>query len=214
MARRAFTLVEVVIAASIMTVVMLFVVGAMNTSLTAANFDMAMTTINKDLRTSIDRITSELRDGGGDEFDNNYVTTHDPVTATVSAPTVSFRRRTGLSGAEDGLTAANSAALNWGPVITYALADSANEISGDGIDNDGDGLIDEQSLMRTENGLTVMLVDNVMAFDVTRDPTAQSSDELVVTLTLGRAYVSNGTRNVLVQTVTSRVVLRNRPRAM
>jgi prepilin-type N-terminal cleavage/methylation domain-containing protein len=213
MARRAFTLIEVVIAASIMAIVMLFVVGAMNTSLTAANFDMAMTTLNKDLRTSIDRITSELRDGGGDEFDNNYVTTHDPVTATVSAPTVSFRRRTGLAGAEDGLVAGNSVALNWSPVITYALVDSANETSGDGVDDDNDGLIDERSLMRTENGVTVMVVDNVMAFDVTRDPTAQSADELVITLVLGRAYISNGTRNVLVQTVTSRVVLRNRPRA-
>jgi len=66
--------------------------------------------------------------------------------------------------------------------------------------------------MRTENGVTVMVVDNVMNFTVTRDPTAQSSDELVITLALARSYVSNGTRSVLQQTATSRVTLRNRPR--
>lgn len=210
--RRTFSLMEVVVAASIMTLVMLFVVGAMNTSLTAASFDMAMTAINKDLRTATDRLTSELRDAGGDEFDNNYVTTHDPVTATISVPTVSFRRRTGLLGEGDGITNANTL-NNWGPVVTYFLQDSANEASGDNDDDDGDGLIDERSLMRTENGTTVMIVDNVLNFAVTRDPTAQSSDELVITLAIGRAYVSNGTRNVLQQTATSRVTLRNRPRA-
>lgn len=203
---------EVVVAASIMTMVMLFVVGAMNTSLNAANFDMAMTSVTKDLRTTSDRLTSELRDGGGDEFDNNYVTTHDPVTATVTAPAVSFRRRTGLLSTGDGITAANTL-NNWGPVITFALADSAGEVSGDGVDNDGDGLTDERSLMRTEGGATVMVVDNVMAFTVTRDPTAQSSDELVISLTLGRSYVSNGTRSLILRTANSRVTLRNRPRA-
>ena len=211
--RRAFTLMEVVVAAAIMSMVMLFVIGAMSTSLDASNFDMAMTSINKDLRTAADRLTSELRDAGGDEFDNNYVTTHDPVTATVSVPTVSFRRRTALLGEGDGVTAANSVASNWGPVVTYFLQDSANETSGDNDDDDGDGVIDERSLMRTENGLTVMVVDNVTNFLVTRDPTAQSADELVITITVARAYVSNGTRNVLQQTATSRVTLRNRPRA-
>jgi len=209
---RAFTMMEVVVAAAIMTMVMLFVVGAMSTSLDASNFDMAMTGINKDLRTAADRMTSELRDAGGDEFNNNYVTTHDPETATVSVPTVSFRRRTGLLGEGDGITNANTL-NNWGPVVTYFLQDSANETSGDNDDDDGDGLIDERSLMRTENGTTVMVLDNVMNFVVTRDPTAQSSDELVITLAVGRAYVSNGTRSVLQQTATSRVTLRNRPRA-
>lgn len=220
---RAFSLLEVIIAASIMTVVMLFVVGAMSTSLDAASFDMASTAITKDLRKSVDRINRDLRDAGGDEFNNNFVTTHAPGAATT-VPTVSFRRRTGLNTMDSAnvpITVATSAATNWGGIISYQLAAGTNEIQGNAVDDDGDGLIDEQSLTRTEGGVTVMVVDNVLAFTVTRSigvvPPAPevnplTDDELLVTLQVGRGYSSKGVRSILTQQAVTRVTLRNRAR--
>lgn len=209
MTPRSMSLLEVVIAGGVLTTVLLFVGGATVSSVNAANFDMASTTISSNLHRSLDEITRELRDAGGDEFDNDYVTTHPyATTAAITLPSVTFRRRIGLDA-----VAATDALNNWSAPITYQLADGVGEDSSNGVDDDGDGLVDERRLTRTQNGLTTTLSDDVVAFRVTRDPTTLEADELQVSLTLARGYVSGGRRSFLARTETVRVVLRNRPRA-
>ena len=204
MIRRAFSLLEVVVAGSVMTGVMLFVAGATSTSISAANYDMSASRITGDLRRSLDLMASELRDAGGDEFNNDYVAPQ-TYTAGGNAATISFRRRTALNTV-DSTTTLN----NWGTPISYQLSNGAGgEVAGNGTDDDGDGLVDEFRLTRTQNGVTTDVCDNVVTFTVSRDA---ASDDLQLRLVIARPYVANGLRSFLAQVGTTRVTLRNRPR--
>lgn len=204
MARRAFSLLEVVVAGSVMTVVMLFVAGATASSVGSANYDFAASRLAGDLRRSIDLLTSELRDAGGDEFNNDYVGAPLTYAAGGNATAVTFRRRIALNSV-DSTTTLN----NWGPQITYQLTNGIGEIAGNGLDDDGDGLVDESRLTRTQGALTTDVCDNVVAFTLQR---AATSDSIQISLTLGRPYLNNGVRSFFAQVATTRVTLRNRPR--
>lgn len=116
--------------------------------------------------------------------------------------TITFVERVALTGVEATDWASDS--------ITYRLVQNG-DTPGDGDDDDGDGVFDEQRLERVSAGRTVVLDESVTLFRIDR---AAGSDMITITLEVSRPYKTAGLTAgpedwVRVRTVTN-VYLRNR----
>ena len=139
--QNGFTFVEVVVALSVFALIMLITLMALASSTSIYSTTAAMGNTQERARAIVDKIANELKFCGPDECDGwNF-----PDQTEVK--TISFSRPSGYD--------VGSSLKQWGAVITYSFQLDAGEVA-DGLDNDGDGLIDEAVLYRTENGTTVI----------------------------------------------------------
>ena len=125
------------------------------------------------LRRLYDRITQELRNTGTGADGNDYVTSHqDPETFAPDDLTLShieFQTRVDF---------APTPPADWSPAIRYYLAESPGEQPGNAIDDDGDGVVDEQQVVRrqdlnddgdwADDGEMVPLADSITGMTFTR----------------------------------------------
>ncbi len=146
-----FTLLEIAVALALFASLFVGawqVVGLCATSLhssqVAAELD---TTIQK----IYSRISSELRESGTDDGGGEHFTSH-PLVATTVASTLTFQTRIDFTG---------NPMADWGTPITYALVAEPGEIPANAVDDDGDGVVDEQRLVRTQDGETVVLAERI-----------------------------------------------------
>ena len=145
-----YTLVEVsvsiAIVASLMTALSLLLIQSSD----ALAEGLRSSDLDSSLRRVATRLNSDLKDSGSDSAGANYVTSHS-FTADTESTTLTFQRRIAFAGT----------AADWGPAITYTVAPSAGETPGNGADDDGDGVVDEQQITRTQNGEVVVIADGV-----------------------------------------------------
>lgn len=141
------------------------------------------------------RMTDEIASSGQDKHTTGslvqHVTSH-PTTTTTTASAITFHQRVGLTW---------DAALDWTVPITYALGPSGAEIPANTLDDDGDGVVDEQQLLRTQDGTTQAIVDSVTALTFTR---ASGTNTIDVSLSITRydAYVQQATTRTLTGSIT------------
>lgn len=130
------------------------------------------TDLSSSTRRVMQRLTTEISASGQARDGTNYLTSHPPDATTITS-SVTFHRRIGFAGD----------ATDWSPEITYALTDSPGEDPTNGIDDDGDGAIDERGLSRTQGGSTTLIVEGMTRFVVTRN---NGSNLVTIDLTLAR----------------------------
>jgi hypothetical protein len=119
---------------------------------------MRQATVNDAAANSLQRITDELKDSGEDLDGTPHVSSH-PPGQTTTASQVIFQRRVAFNGD----------ANDWEASITYRLEPLSGE-SVDGVDNDGDGLVDEQKLVRVTSSGSIDVAHNVVSLQFTRLP--------------------------------------------
>lgn len=155
---RGLTLLEVMVAVTLFAVLFVGVwqfsgvfVDSLRSNQVAADVDFAM-------HRTFERVSEELKESGVDDSGTDRVTSH-PITATTVLPSITFQRRVDFTGVP---------ADDWSTPITYALAASPGEIPTNAIDDDDDGLVDEQQLVRVQDGATEILATNVMQLTFSR----------------------------------------------
>lgn len=186
---RAFSLIEVLLASSMLIVVLGVMTLMVEKNAEAAKFDLASGAAGHGGRKILQQISRELVEAGGDEFGNEWLTSHAyglttaaPVPPAAPFSTLTFRTRT-----SSDVVAAADAADNWSTVITYSVQASPGEIPNNALDDDNDGLVDEQTLVRTQDGATVVLDQGVLRFQVSRDG-VNNPDQVRLLIEVGRGH--------------------------
>ena len=184
--QKGFTLIEVVISAGILAIMMVVVYALLASSTRSFQQQSVQVWLDGNARDQCDRISRELLDAGR--------STLFPLNPNNST-TLSFQRVTGFTGG----------ALVYGPVIQYSWVLDPAETD-NGVDDDGDGLVDEGRLIRTEAGQTVILIRDALQEDGLQFTRLAGQDSVNITLTLQRR---DGSRTVVTRVATTTVRLRN-----
>ena len=184
---------------SISTAVFVLVVGVvwvlLGESSDALNAAMSSGHIDTTHRRVLQRIGEDLMNSGTDKSGAEHVVSH-PVDVATTLDSLTFRRRQAFEGTPD----------DWSEDITYASSPSGGGVPGNGTDDDGDGVIDELQLTRTQGSETVALADGITDLSFLRN-----QDEYVVSVnvTVGRRLKVN--QEPVQRTVRTSVALRNQP---
>jgi len=137
MKRSGLTLLEVVIASAILAMLTSLLYVTLKSSTDGYTAGSLQAGLNAQSRNLLEDMSWDLADAG--------VGTLSPAFASGST-TLTFQRNVGYS----------SGAIAFGSSITYAFAYEPGE-SDNGLDDNGDGRIDEGRLIRTENGDSVVV---------------------------------------------------------
>ena len=193
--RGGFTLAEIAVVMAVTITLM----AALSVVLTQASNTLGeglrAADLDDTLRRVATRIHADLKDSGSDADGLNYVASH-PFTSDTRAAEVTVRRRLGFAGT----------AADWGPPITYSLGPSAGEDPNDGVDNDSDGVIDEQHVLRTASGETVIIADGATSL-VFQRRAGEYVIDYAITASRRIEIDSESTTRV----IATSVALRNRP---
>jgi len=150
--KRGFTLLEMMISFIVFAVILLITLAALNTSVYTYKDTMTMAEIQERARDVVDRIAKEIRFSRPGESDG-WDFADETELKTISFSTVEdFDTISGLE--------------IWGEVITYDIQLAAGELDDD-LDNNGNGLIDEAIVYRTQGGSTIGICNN-MSYDNSR----------------------------------------------
>ena len=145
-------------------------------------------------RTALNRMKEEIRDSGQDALGIPFISSHLPNVST-SKDHITFSKRIAF----DGLP------TDWTLPITYRLRPSENENPQNGVDDDGDGLVDEQILVREEISSANTIIDNVESIVFERD--AQSNLIRVTLIQHTRPQEHTGQNHVTSRSIS--IALRN-----
>ena len=145
-------------------------------------------------RRCLDRMHEELSASGSDFAGTNRVSSH-PLNVLTQSPSVTFQMREDLLELES----------DWSTQVRYELQPEAGEDPANGGDDDGDGIIDEQNLVRVQDGVGVVLSTNIIGINFARQIGAYTID---VTMTIAWPDEGDGMGQ---HAVTSTVYLRNQP---
>ncbi len=193
--RADITLIEVVVSTGVLLLLMALLGSMVVESAAQSSYDLNAASLDQQGCDLVQRLTRELSDAGGDAG-GDYLTTHPRATGGTSANVV-FQQRLALT----------NQASDWGPSIEYLLQPESGEDPSDRVDNDGDGLVDEQNLARVQGGSTITLARNVTSLSFAR---AAGSDALSLSLTLARSGKLGAERTVLQRQFDTVVKIRNR----
>ena len=192
--RSGFTIVEFAVTfglAVMLTMIAVYLAEGAGDSLRSG---LAANEIDTTLRRVVGRINEDMQLSGSTEFGADQVASH-PIGIDTTASSITFKRRVGVSGY----------ASDWSEQITYSLLPSMNELPNNGIDDDGDGVIDERILVRSENTALTVLADNITTAVFSRNSGEYRID---IAFTVARASQADG--GLTSRTLETTVALRNR----
>ena len=130
--RRGFTVVEMAISLVLVGVISGIFILTTQTTSSAVRTGVAVADLDSNVVRSIERVCEALKSSSAE-------LTSPQAEAPFAGETVDYQK--GLGTAEDGTPI-------WGPVERFELQYDEND---DGVDNDGDGLVDEGVLVWIEN---------------------------------------------------------------
>jgi prepilin-type N-terminal cleavage/methylation domain-containing protein len=210
-ARRGFTLIEVVIAGAILTVIVFVVYLLLHTSSTEYSNQTLQIKLDERGREIINEMVKEFRMSGGTFTWSNPLAPADPgySSAKPRYTQVAF----GLHSGFDLGSKSVSPSVQFNNTVTYAWAADPSDAA-DGADNDSDGVIDEGSLERTYVQTTPTastqrsrLTDHLTRKGIWFEPDNAASPTLVrISLTL---QVQDNQKKTITRTVESTATLRN-----
>lgn len=193
-----FTLVELFVSTVLVAVAFTVAWGAF----VEANeeSDMTVHSIGLDvmLRATLDKVAEELTDSGTDLEGNEYVLSHPKDVAEMTKKNIQFRRRLGFSGDKT---------LDWSPPVEFLMLPSPGETPGNGTDDDGDGVVDENRLVRVQGGQERTVSDDIIDVQFTREA---NGDIVTVTVTGARGITRSGRTKRIERSLSRTIVLANR----
>ena len=148
-ANRGFTLLELAITMGIAGLLLSSLASVLDSSKSTYGRGSAMAQVQNEARRTLDRVAAELENGGFGTLLPNPV--------GVAIDDLVFQTATGIDAATGALLFANSSRLRF----VYETGEMNN-----GLDDDGDGLIDEGYLVLTRNYMLANEVRVVLAHDV------------------------------------------------
>jgi prepilin-type N-terminal cleavage/methylation domain-containing protein len=133
-----FSLIEVTVATSILVVLVGLVTSSVNQAGKVGQMTAYRAALRSQARSALERIARLVRDSGPSHLTANSGN----ITAgsSLGSSSITFYRATGWSGG----------ALTWSGAYTVAWVSAPGEIDNDGLDNDGNGLIDDGIIQVTE----------------------------------------------------------------
>jgi hypothetical protein len=136
--KAGFSLVEVAVATAILVAISGLVMGSVSSAESVGRIAAYRAGLRTQARTAVERIARLLRDSGPSmiSFPSGG------GAAPLGASSISFRRATAWSVTAAAVVPSAPYAIAWVP--------APGEIDGDGIDNEGDGLIDDGVIQVTE----------------------------------------------------------------
>jgi prepilin-type N-terminal cleavage/methylation domain-containing protein len=160
------TLLETLVAAVIMGIVASIAVMALLEGNKALGESSTRTTVDATAASLMNRIVADLRQTGPDVNSQGIVTGSSLSLAKgANATTISFRK-------EDHYDQ-NAQAIVWGPLVTYSFVPAgppvypAAELDANGIDDNGNGLVDEGYVTRSEGGSSaIAIATNVLCSSI------------------------------------------------
>ncbi len=183
MRRRGFTLIEVLIAVTIFTVLVSTVYLMMVSTADRYASGSIQAGLNAQARDLLERITLELSDAG--------ISTLNPSIPT-GATSLTFQRNVGYMGG----------VIAYGSAVTYAFVTETGEYV-NGADDNGDGRVDEGRLVRTENNAAVTLSRDLAAGGIAF---TRSGNSMQIVLVLEKV---DERRQVVRSTSTTAIQVRN-----
>lgn len=148
-ANRGFTLLELAITMGIAGLLLSSLASVLDSSKSTYGRGSAMAQVQNEARRTLDRVAAELENGGFGTLLPNPV--------GVAIDDLVFQTATGIDAATGALLFGNSSRLRF----VYETGEMNN-----GLDDDGDGLIDEGYLVLTRNYMLANEVRVVLAHDV------------------------------------------------
>ncbi len=148
-ANQGFTLIELAITMGIAGLVLGSLARVLDSSKNTYGRGSAVAQVQNDARRTLDRVSAELENGGFGTLLPNPV--------GVAVDDLVFQAATGIDGATGALLFGNSSRLRF----VYQTGEMNN-----GLDDDGDGLVDEGNLVFTRNYLLAGEVRVVLAHGV------------------------------------------------
>ncbi|MFN0059683.1 MAG: type II secretion system protein J [Planctomycetota bacterium] len=193
---RGMTLLEVTVMLTLFVTAFVAVWQSMSDTSNSYASIMYSNDLDRVLRSAVARIVEDVANSGTDESGVDHVTSHPPGLETT-AQQITLQRRIAMNGDP----------ADWSGNVTFDLQPAQNELPANGADDDGDGLVDEMRLMRTEAGGTpIVIADGVSALSITR--TALNQNAITILLTVVRPTRPGA--NPASRTSTTTVALRNR----
>ena len=199
---KGFTLLEITVATVLLSLV--FVV----TWETLGVYADSLHTVHvaAELESTIQRISNrmleEVRESG-----TEHVTSH-PSTDDTSSDSITFQMRIDFTG---------DPALDWSNLIKYELEASPGETPDNALDDDNDGVVDEQRMVRWEdlngdglfdqNDNKVVLADRVTVLTFTRNASV-SQFQITFQASVSRSITKG--LELLTRTINATVALQNR----
>ncbi len=162
-----FSLLETMIASIILTILLMALMVVMVQGQNAFNSLAVRSCTQMRVQNAIDKMVHELRGTGA-----GTVCTGSPLDFFVQGQTydnVSFRPVDGVSGG----------AIVWGNLISFRFDYDPGEGDSLGVDDDGDDLVDEGRLVRSEAGSDIVLASDVTALGFT-----MNAGQLCIQLTI------------------------------
>jgi hypothetical protein len=151
------SLLELVIAVSLGGVLMFGAWALFSDTSDVVQLNVWSLGMDTSIRTIGDRFAEELKDTGEDPGGTEYVTSH-PKGESTTINSVEFRRRIAFNGD----------AADWGTAIKFQLAPYTNENPTNQIDDDGDGVVDEQQLVREQDGAITPIAHDITFLEFRR----------------------------------------------
>lgn len=189
-----FSLVEVLIASAVLAILVSAVLGIMVVGLQTFNSGNAITVIQNQARRIMDSIAKEIQPAG-----LSTISPTPPALGSAGTHTITFQPCTGYDGASDP-------PQQWGNVTTIAFAYDSGETN-DGVDNNGDGLIDEGLVTKTVVGATSSQT-KILGHWVKENGLSFNLDGTLLTITL--EMQKRGGKNELLETsLTTTVQIKN-----
>ena len=226
---RGMTLIEIVIASTLLSMLALMSLSAIGASGTQAHFTSNRADMFRRTNAVMTRLERDLEGGSYQDKDNTVGTFNvvgrsmTPVVpaAGMTTDAIMFQSITGFDpspAAPNDVLFPNGMALT-GNTIIYAF----ERMEAVGADTDNDGLVGEYQLVRidTVTNQEVVIQSNVLgqgqpgvSTGVIANPTfvlnPTNTSELVITFSLGKVIgMTGGVRNLTVTTVTRNLSLRN-----
>ena len=189
-----FTLLELTISLTLASMIFVAVWQVFSNTSDVVSMSLENSTLETARSSALQRMKEEIRDSGQGTSGFSWVLSHSPQRTTTSN-SITFSNRIAFEGLMS----------DWSVPITYRLGTSLGETPDNGIDDDGDGLVDERTLIRRQLFNTETLIDNVERISFERQ--AQSN---LIRVTLGiyrRASTNANEDNIDVRTI--RIALRN-----
>ena len=194
-----FTLLEITVSTVILVMVFLITWETFAQLTQSTLLDLSSNELDASLRRTLNLVSEEAAESGQDVLGVDRVYSHLKGPDRTELDFIQFDRRLSFTG---------DPVADWSSMITFRLVELPGEDPGNGGDDDNDGLVDEQQLVRIQDGVPDRIVlHNIQDIKFTREPW---TNFITVEATVQRNIQGSDEQMTFTRQLTRTFALRNR----